>query len=174
MTFGTAAVLAVAACASAPQPPSPTPPPPSVTPVPRPVTVQPVPTVAPLATLVSPGATAAFGTPEPTPLPGNSVLGFGPLVVTLDDDGMTIYLSAGGNLLLKLGNQLDWTVTVSDQSVLSREPNVLVVAGAQRIYTAHKAGTATLSAVGDLPCRKSNPPCMAPSRLFTVTIVVSG
>jgi hypothetical protein len=38
--------------------------------------------------------------------------------------------------------------------------------------TALAVGQATISAVGDPPCRKSTPPCMAPSLLVSVIISV--
>lgn len=107
-----------------------------------------------------------------TPAPGQTG-GLGERVVTLDEQGQTIYMTIGGSFLLQLGEQYDWTVNVSDQSVLSRVPNILVVRGAQGVYTAHQAGTVTLTATGDPPCRKSTPACMQPSRLFTVTIEIS-
>jgi hypothetical protein len=78
----------------------------------------------------------------------------------------------GQRVLVTLGTDLDWTVTVSDQSVLARVPGITIVRGAQGLYEAQKAGRATISAVGDPACRKSTPPCMAPSLLVSVTVIV--
>lgn len=94
-------------------------------------------------------------------------------VVTLDAQGKTIYMTAGGRFLLQLGEQYDWTVSISDQSLLSRVPNVAVARGAQGVYMAHKAGTVRLTATGDPPCRKSTPACALPARLFTVSIQIT-
>ncbi|VVB97406.1 Uncharacterised protein [uncultured archaeon] len=94
--------------------------------------------------------------------------------VTLDDDGKTITLKVDETFLLKLGEGYDWNISIDDQSVISREVNVLVVRGAQGIYRAHIPGNATLTAVGDPACRKAVPPCAAPSRLFRLYVVVSG
>ncbi len=94
--------------------------------------------------------------------------------ITLDDDGKTITLQVDETFLLKLGEGYDWNISIDDQTVISREVNVLVVRGAQGIYRAHKPGRATLTAVGDPACRKSVPPCAAPSRLFRLYVVVSG
>jgi hypothetical protein len=52
-------------------------------------------------------------------------------IVTLDHDGQAITLGTGESFLLKLGEEYNWTVTIADQSVLSRVKNVMVVRGAQ-------------------------------------------
>lgn len=93
--------------------------------------------------------------------------------VTLADDGTTLHLQAGERFLLKLGEDYDWTVTVADQSVVSRVVNIMVVRGAQGVYEAHQAGSTTLTAAGDPVCRQAQPPCAAPSRDFRLEIVVS-
>lgn len=95
-------------------------------------------------------------------------------IITLVDDGQTITLQVGERFLLKLGEGYDWNITIDDQTVLSRVVNVLVVRGAQGIYVAHKPGRATLTAIGDPVCRNAKPPCMAPSRMFRLNVVVSG
>jgi hypothetical protein len=78
----------------------------------------------------------------------------------------------GDRILVELGTDLDWTVTVSDPRVLGRVPGVTLIRGAQGLYVALRAGSATISAVGDPPCRKSQPPCMAPSLLKSVAMLV--
>jgi hypothetical protein len=78
----------------------------------------------------------------------------------------------GQRVLVKLGTDLDWTVTISDQSVLARVPGITIVRGAQGLYVGMKTGRATISAVGDPACRKSTPPCMAPSVLVSVAVIV--
>ena len=92
--------------------------------------------------------------------------------MTLADDGTSLDLTVGDRFLLDLGSGFDWTVSIDDQSVLSRVLNVAVVQGAQGIYQARAQGRTTLSATGDPPCRKSTPACGAPSRLFRIVIVV--
>jgi predicted secreted protein len=93
-------------------------------------------------------------------------------VVTLADSGKTITLKVGENFLLKLGNDYTWNINVSDESVISRVKNVMVILGAQGIYDALKPGTAVLSATGDPQCRQATPACAAPSIQFSVTVVV--
>jgi hypothetical protein len=78
----------------------------------------------------------------------------------------------GDRFLMQLGEEYDWTVSISDESILSRLINVTVVRGAQGIYEADRAGSATLSATGDPACRKVEPPCAAPSRLLQIEIAV--
>ncbi|HIH44568.1 MAG TPA: hypothetical protein HA257_05690 [Candidatus Methanoperedenaceae archaeon] len=94
--------------------------------------------------------------------------------VTLDDNGKTLSLKVNETFLLKLGEFYDWNITIDDTAVVSRDVNVLVVRGAQGIYRAHKSGSATLIADGDPTCRKSVPPCAAPSIRFRLDIAVSG
>ncbi len=128
------------------------------------------PTQAP-ASLPATSTPAVLPTLDPaTPTPG--VPAQNGLVVTLADDGKTFTIKVGERFLLMLGEDYQWSPISSDLSVLSRVPNIAVIRGAQGIYEAHKPGQAELTATGDLPCRSATPPCMAPSRLFKVTIVV--
>jgi hypothetical protein len=107
----------------------------------------------------------------PTAAPPAPV-GQGP-TVTLTDDGMTVRLRVGDRFLLNLGDPYTWDVSIADPSIVSRVVNIAVVRGAQGVYEARAPGETRLQAVGDLPCRQSRPPCLAPSRLFRLVIVVS-
>ena len=111
--------------------------------------------------------TGGAGTPTPFPTAPGTVR-----TVTLDDSGKTVDLRVGQRFLLALGPGWDWSVAVSDPSVVSRVVNITVLQGAQGVYEAKRPGRTALSAVGDLPCRKSQPPCLAPSRVFEVEILV--
>ena len=111
------------------------------------------------------GGTATATPTEPQPTVSERT-------ITLDNDGQTITLQVGDTFLLKLGEDYDWTVTLSDDTIVSRVVNILVVRGAQGVYAAHKAGTTTLTAAGDPTCRKVQPPCERPSRLFSLQITV--
>jgi hypothetical protein len=93
--------------------------------------------------------------------------------VTLADAGKTITLKAGDSFLLKLDDTYDWTVTVSDDTIVSRVVGITVVRGAQGVYEAHKQGNVTLTATGDPMCRQSQPACEIPSRLFEVQLQVT-
>jgi hypothetical protein len=104
--------------------------------------------------------------PPATPPPADS------LTVTLDDQGKTITLAVGESFLLKLGEEYNWDILISDQAVLSRVKGIAVIRGAQGIYEARQPGTVTLSATGDPQCRQSQPACALPSLLFSVAIIV--
>ncbi len=94
-------------------------------------------------------------------------------VVTLADDGATIQLRVDQTFLLDLGDQYQWTIEIANQSIVSRVINVTVIRGAQGLYQAHMPGTTTLRAIGDPMCRQAQPPCMMPSRLFQIQIMVA-
>ena len=112
-------------------------------------------------------ALAACSAPTATPTPAAPAR-----EVTLADNGATVELRVGDRCLLKLGDWYDWSLNVADTSILSRVQNIAVVKGAQGLYEALKPGRTTLSGTGDPACRKSTPPCAAPSILFEVTVVV--
>jgi hypothetical protein len=92
--------------------------------------------------------------------------------VTLAEDGRTITLLPGQYALVNLGSELDWTVHVHDETIVSRVAGITVVRGAQGIYQANRVGQTVLSATGDPACRKAQPACAQVSRTFTVTIIV--
>jgi hypothetical protein len=93
--------------------------------------------------------------------------------VTLQDNGRTFTMKAGDSFLLNLGTDMyDWTVSIDNENVLHLKMGVMVIQGAQGIYDALAPGTATLTATGDPLCRQTRPPCMMPSILFSVTVVV--
>jgi hypothetical protein len=93
--------------------------------------------------------------------------------VTLADNGKTIHMKVGQSFLLKLGETYDWSITVSDQNVISRVKNIAVIRGAQGVYDAIAKGNAILSAVGDPQCRTATPACSSPSVMFSVTLIVN-
>ena len=96
------------------------------------------------------------------------------IIITLDNQGQTINMTVGQSFLLKLGDSYTWDIVVSDDAVISRVRNIAVVQGAQGIYDANQAGTATLTATGDPVCRQAQPACGAPSIQFVLTVVVKG
>ena len=94
-------------------------------------------------------------------------------VVTLEQNNHEIHLKKGGSFLLKLGNNYDWSIDITDQTIVSRIINIMVINGAQGIYKAHNTGTTTLTAQGDPLCLNSIPRCAMPSILFRVNITVT-
>ena len=99
------------------------------------------------------------------------------LRLTMAENGKTVTLKVGDEILLYLEGDVAqpvrlWSVQIADQNVLRPVMGVMVIKGAQGLYKANQPGTTTLTATGDLPCRQSTPPCMAPSIAFQVTVAV--
>ncbi len=121
-----------------------------------------VPSNGPLSSLVP-------ATPPPATSPPAGAIP----TITNAANGTTINLTVGTQALLALDSDHDWTVMVADPTVLTPVVGAALPAGAQGIYTASKPGQTTLSATGDPPCRKAQPPCGAPTVLFRAQIVVA-
>ena len=117
--------------------------------------------------LPEPAVTLPAGTPPPIVFPPE-----GGLIIGLQDQGRTVVMHVGDRFLLQLGDAYDWTITSSDDSVVGRVKNVMVIAGAQGIYEGRKSGNATLNLNGDPTCRSSQPPCEMPSINFTLYVQV--
>jgi len=94
-------------------------------------------------------------------------------IVTLEQNNQEIFLKKGERFLLKLGNNYNWNIDITNQDIVSRVINIMVINGAQGIYEAHNAGTTTLTAQGDPFCLSSIPRCAMPSLLFRANIVVT-
>jgi hypothetical protein len=92
--------------------------------------------------------------------------------ITLADNGQTLTFQAGQSLLLFLGEDYNWSLSISDQNVISRVKNIATIRGSQGVFDALKPGTSVLSAVGDPTCLDLKPACAQPSIQFQVTIVV--
>jgi len=97
----------------------------------------------------------------------------GTKIVTLEQNNQAISLKKGKSFLLKLGDSHDWSVDITNQTVVSRVMNVMVIRGAQGLYQAHNIGTTTLAATGDPVCYKETPRCLAPSIMFRLGINVT-
>lgn len=91
------------------------------------------------------------------------------LVITLDHVGQTIGIIVGQGVLLRLGADFDWSVSVEPAEILTQNRKVTTVPGEQGVYIARKKGKVVLSAVGDPVCSKIDPPCSRPSVLFRIT-----
>jgi glucose/arabinose dehydrogenase len=125
-------------------------------------------TAEPAKTIVAvPAATSPAGTLAPLTFPPS-----GGLIVGLEGQGRTVVMHVGDRFLLQLGEVFDWTVTSSDDTVVGRVPNVMVIRGAQGLYEGRKEGEATLTAIGDPLCRTSTPACAVPSISFTLQVQV--
>ncbi len=122
---------------------------------------------------VAPGSSGPLSgiTPVPpatiVPVPTN-----GQLTVTLANNGATIRLHPGDRFVMMLGDAYNWEVTPADQNIVSRVVNITPLRGSQGVYEAHQVGQTTIEASGDPMCRGSQPPCMMPSIIFTLKVVV--
>ena len=94
-------------------------------------------------------------------------------IVTLEQNNQAISLKKGESFLLKLGETHDWRVDITNQTIVSRVMNVMVIKGAQGLYQAHNTGYTTLTAVGDPLCYREIPRCLAPSIIFRLDINVT-
>ena len=121
------------------------------------------------------GGNGSVQTPSPYPAPTGGDSGSAQsegVVLTLETSGHTLTLKQGQTFLLKLGEAYDWQIIIADQSVVSRVKNVMVIRGAQGLYSALQPGQTELSAQGDPLCRQAKPACGMPSVLYRQTIIV--
>jgi hypothetical protein len=123
-----------------------------------------------LAAFLLSGCAGSSALKDPQPAPGDQA--GSPLQITLADNDRTVSLKPGQSFLLFLGEGYDWSLSISDQNVISREKNIATIVGAQGVFDALQAGESVLSASGDPTCRTQQPACMQPSVQFQVTIQV--
>ena len=118
--------------------------------------------------------TAVEGGSQSLPTPTDTVPSAidGNQTVTFTDNGKTLIFHPGQRFVLMLPEGYDWTLDPLDPAIVSLVMGVMPVRGSQGVFEAHQAGRTNLSASGDPQCRSAQPPCMMPSILFEVTIVV--
>ena len=98
---------------------------------------------------------------------------FSGLVLTIEDAGKTINLKVGDKFQVFLEKEgYTWTVDDSNTKLISHLVGEPLLPGAQGVFQATQAGTTQLSAIGELPCHQSTPPCSAPTLGFQVTLVI--
>lgn len=137
-----------------------------------------LPTVTPSAIVSPVAATASPAMAQPllteTPDLGAEDLSayYDGLVITLDYVGQTIAILVGQGILLRLGEDFDWSVSVEPDGVLTQNRKITPEPGEQGVFIARKKGTAVLSAVGNPVCWAEDPPCLRPSVLFKVTFEI--
>lgn len=91
----------------------------------------------------------------------------GDVVLTLADANSTVTVSVGQRIRVELGIGLNWHLASSDAAILRAEPGA--PSGSQGFWRAVAPGQATISGRGDPFCY---PQCLAPSRIFSVTLIV--
>jgi len=83
---------------------------------------------------------------------------------TMADNGKTFIMNIGDKLRLNLDLGYGWSaISISNPAVL---------VGVQDGYFAFTSGTATLTATGNPSCLNSTPPCLSPSIVFAITVIV--
>ncbi len=87
------------------------------------------------------------------------------LRITMDDNGQTVSLTPGNNLILMLGTDYNWTINTSDASVLAKKDITLSDSRMQAVYQVSQAGKAVLSATGD--CKAT---CASPTQSFSLNV----
>lgn len=103
----------------------------------------------------------------------NKFLLFKGQIITFDNAGRTIRLTVGERFLLFLEKSgYEFSPEVLDTSVLRKVDDIDIVSGSQGVFEAVKAGSTKLTALGELPCHKSTPACLAPALFFELNIVV--
>ncbi len=118
------------------------------------------------------GCAGQSGREDSVALPASTSAGGEVFTFTLAQDGQTITLRPGQRLLLKLGESDDWTVIPHDPEIVGPVADVPTARGSQGLYEARMTGRTLLTGTGDPPCRKVQPPCTVPSRLFRLQVIV--
>ena len=108
----------------------------------------------------------------PTSQPASTGQGDPAPRITLADNGKTVTYKTGQSFLLFLGEDYTWSLSISDQNVISRVKYIATIRGAQGVFDALKPGSSVLSAVGDPACRDQQPACTQASIQFQVKVVV--
>jgi len=83
---------------------------------------------------------------------------------TMADKGKTFVMNIGDMIRIKLDYGYCWS-TISDFN-----PAILV--GAADGYLAFASGPSTLTMTGDPTCHSFTPPCVMPSIMFSITVIV--
>lgn len=93
-------------------------------------------------------------------------------VITLDDAGKPISLRVGERFLLFLQKAgYEFSPTVLDETILAKVADV-EIPGSQGVYEALRTGNTKLGAVGELPCHRTRPACLAPTLSIEFTVLV--
>jgi hypothetical protein len=128
---------------------------------------------APPASVVYPKATtstASHPTTTATAPAGDTVM------VTEEDNGKTFTLRPGQHLVVTLDDSSSiWSDPETDNAAVLSRTAVSANPSATHVtasFDAKSAGQAHVSASKDLPCRNAQPPCMAPTQLWQITVTV--
>jgi hypothetical protein len=115
----------------------------------------------------SSGAILTLG-PGSTPLPGVTPS----VTVNRNDNGRAVELNLGQYLAVRLGQDYDWRLSVSEPAVLEFTESASESQGQQAILRAAQPGETRLVVDGEPTCKRSDPPCSQPTRAFSVSVTV--
>jgi len=62
---------------------------------------------------------------------------------------------------------------VLDSTVIQKIDDAEIIPGSQGIFEAKRAGSTKLNVIGELPCHKTIPPCLAPTVGLELSIFVA-
>ncbi len=88
--------------------------------------------------------------------------------ITQSDNNSTVHVKIGSRILLELGN-MNWTVDVSDKEVIRPVLGVVLIEGAQALYSTNTIGVTTISAEGRPIC---NPGYMCAQYIVNFSVIV--
>jgi len=122
---------------------------------------------APLHELTTTPETRPGGQPAPLP-----TLDERTFVVGMAENGKTLTFAAGQRFILVLDQGYVWQIMNTDPTIVAPLDEPAPQTDALGYYEALQPGQTKLSASGDPLCRAAKPPCMMPSILFEITIIV--
>lgn len=93
--------------------------------------------------------------------------------ITQADHTRTITLRQGERVLVQLEDGFLWKFTIEDEQILAPDLASPHSGANQQVFTALRSGKTVLTATGDPLCRQSTPPCLRPSIVFSVTMIVA-
>lgn len=97
----------------------------------------------------------------------------GQIEITPNDNGKTFQIAVGQTILVRLGTELDWTVTFDPPGILRAVPGVgALVRGVQALVRGEQPGTVTIQAQGKPICNPGQA-CPLFIAVFKATVVVS-
>lgn len=95
-------------------------------------------------------------------------------IVTFADLGKPLLLKTGDRFLLFLEKGgYEFSPSVLDPTVVQKVDDAEIIPGSQGVFEAKRAGSTRLTALGELPCHKTTPACLAPTLYVEFNIEVA-
>jgi hypothetical protein len=90
------------------------------------------------------------------------------LSVNRNDNGRAVELNVGQYLSVRLGQDYDWRVSLSEPAVLEFTSTTSDPQRQQAILRAVQPGETRVVADGQPSCKRTDPPCNQPTRAFYI------